>query len=242
MKITNEDIKNWFPRSNRFLHFCAKYYGLTFHNEEVVEHAAYQAFLNIKRYMDRDQEFESEKEKVGMAMSAFRFAILNSYRSYQSANRRNLDSRTEAELTYGYDGDEYSVYQAALVSHDKPYDNTLNTLKDFVEENLPYLEKRVIQECYFKDRGFKEVAEDLQVSRRKVELAKYRAFTKIKNYLNREEENEKRRAGVTTKPSYISESRSKLRGKILSESNEQKQDREVCYTEAMSFIHSSPKI
>lgn len=242
MKITNEDIKNWFPRSNRFLHFCAKYYGLTFHNDEVVEQAAYQAFLNIKRYMDRDQEFESEKEKVGMAMSAFRFAILNSYRSYQSANRRNLDSRNESELTYGFDGDEYSVYQAALISHDKPYDNTLNTLKEFVEENLPYLEKKVIQECYFKEKGFKELSDELQVSRRKIELAKYRAFTKIKNYLNREEENEKRRAGVTPKPSYISESRSKLRAKVLSESDDKEPSREVCYTEAMSFIHSSPKI
>lgn len=242
MKITNEDIKNWFPRDNRFLHFCAKYYGLTFHNSDVVEHAAYLAFLNVKRYMDRDQEFENEKEKTGMVMSAFRFAILNSYRNYQSANRRNLDMRNESEVTYGDNDDEISLYQRALISHDKAYDNTLQTLKEFVDVNLPYLEKKVIQECYFNDKGFKELADDLQVSIRKIELAKYRAFTKIKNYLTTEDENEKRRAGVTTKSSYISESRSQLRAKILSEPIRKKQVREDSYTEAMSFIHSSPKI
>ena len=242
MKITNEDIKNWFPRDNRFLHFCAKYYGLTFHNSDVVEHAAYLAFLNVKRYMDRDQEFENEKEKTGMVMSAFRFAILNSYRSYKSANIRNLDMRNESEVTYGDNDDEISLYQRALISHDKTYDNTLQTLKEFVDANLPYLEKKVIQECYFNDKGFKELADDLQVSTRKIELAKYRAFTKIKNYLTTEDENEKRRAGVTTKPSYIPESRSQLRAKILSEPIREKQVRENSYTEAMSFIHSSPKI
>lgn len=242
MKITNEDIKNWFPRDNRFLHFCAKYYGLTFPNSEVVEEASYLAIKNIMRYMDRGQEFENEKEKTGMVMSAFRFAILNSYRSYQNANRRNLDVRNDSELTYGASDDEVSLYQRALVSHDKTYDNTLQTLKEFVDANLPYLEKKVIQECYFSDKGFKELADELRVSRRKIELAKYRAFTKIKDYLKTEEENEKRRAGVTTKPSYISESRSKLRAKILGKPIREQQKRENSYTEAMSFIHSSPKI
>ena len=175
-------------------------------------------------------------------MSAFRFAILNSYRSYQNANRRNLDMRNDSELTYGASDDEVSLYKRALVSHDKTYDNTLQTLKEFVDANLPYLEKKVIQECYFSDKGFKELADELRVSRRKIELAKYRAFTRIKDYLKTEEENEKRRAGVTTKPSYISESRSKLRAKILSKPIREQQKREDSYTEAMSFIHSSPKI
>jgi RNA polymerase sigma factor (sigma-70 family) len=242
MKITNDDIKKWFPRNNRFLHFCAKYYGLTFYSDEVVEHAAYLAFKNIKRYMDRDEEFENEKQKIGMAMSAFRFGILNAYNTYQNANRRNLDARTESELTYGYDGDEYSVYQSNLISHDKPYDNSTELLREFIESNLPYLQRKVIIDCFFNGKGYTELANELEISRRKVELAKYRAFTKIKEYYKQQERNEDRYKEPTNNKKYIPASHSKLRAETLSKPNDQEQGREVRYSEAMSFIHSSQEI
>ena len=57
-KITEDRFKDWFPKSNRFLHYCAKYYGFSFHNEAVVEEAAYQSMLNVKRLMDRGEEFD----------------------------------------------------------------------------------------------------------------------------------------------------------------------------------------
>ena len=43
MKITERDLRNWFPADRRFLHFCAKYYGYSFHNDEVVERAFFGA-------------------------------------------------------------------------------------------------------------------------------------------------------------------------------------------------------
>jgi len=242
MKITNDDIKKWFPRNNRFLHFCAKYYGLTFYKDEVVEHAAYLAFKNIKRYMDRDEEFENEKQKIGMAMSAFRFAILNSYKTYENANRRNLDARTESELTYGYDGDEYSVYQSNLISHDTPYDNSTELLKEFIETNLPYLQRKVIIECFFNGKGYSELASELEISRRKIELAKHKAFTKIKEYYKQQERDEDRYKETTNNKQYIPASYSKLRAETLRKPIEEEQRREVRYSEAMSFIHSPQEV
>jgi hypothetical protein len=57
MKITDKDLRNWFPRDMRFLHFCAKYYGYSFHNNEVVERANHLAILNVMRLVNRDEEF-----------------------------------------------------------------------------------------------------------------------------------------------------------------------------------------
>ena len=58
-KITEDIFKDWFPKNNRFLHYCAKYYGFSFHNEAVVEEASFQAMLNVKILMYRDEEFET---------------------------------------------------------------------------------------------------------------------------------------------------------------------------------------
>lgn len=241
MRITEEDIKKWFPKDNRFLHFCAKYYGYSFHSDEVVEHASYMSFLNIKRYMDRGDEFENEKQKIGMAMSAFKFGILNGYSTYQNANRKNLDSKTEAQLTYGYDGDEYSLYQAKCISHDKPYDNSSEVLREYIEANLPPLERRVIIAHFFEDIRYSDLAKELCVSPRKIELAKVRGLNKIKNYYKQEREHEQK-TREADKPRYISAVSSKLRIDELNRPNVEKQRAEDSYSKAMSFIYSSQKI
>ena len=241
MKITEEDIKKWFPKDNRFLHFCAKYYGYTFHSDEVVEQAAYMSFLNIKRYMDRDTEFENEKEKVGMAMSAFRFGILNGYSTYKNANRRNLDCKTESQVVYGHDGDEYSLYQANCISHDKPFDNSSEILREYIENNLPPLERRVIIAHFFEDVRYTDLAEQLCLSPRKIELAKIRALNKIKNYYKKEREHEQK-TRKADKQRYISAISSKLQIDEINRPDVEKQRAEDSYSKAMSFIHSPQKI
>ena len=81
MKITERDLRNWFPADRRFLHFCAKYYGYSFRNDEVVERANHLAVLNVMRLVNRDQEFEDEAHMTGMVM--FFIPIRNTQLLYQ---------------------------------------------------------------------------------------------------------------------------------------------------------------
>lgn len=242
MKITERDLRNWFPADRRFLHFCAKYYGYSFHNDEVVERANHLAVLNVMRLVNRDEEFEDEAHMTGIVMSSFRYAILNSYTNSLSANEKNLDVRNESEVTYGDGSEEYSKYQESAVSSDKEIDNLLDVVRDYAETKLPYLERRALLECVIGESTMKELATDTDTTVRQVHLAKQKAIRRVKKLIGVLDENEKKYGEQTDNGKYISPSRSKLQIAIQLEPIRRDEARERDYSKAMSFIHTPPKV
>ena len=242
MKITDKDLRNWFPRDMRFLHFCAKYYGYSFHNDEVVERANHLAVLNVMRLVNRDQEFEDEAHMTGMVMSSFRYAILNSYSNSLSANEKNLEVRNDSELTYGVGDEEYSKYQASAVADTKEIDNLVDFVTEYAETNLPYLQRRALVECVIGESTMKELATDTDTSVRKVHLAKQKAIRRVKKLIGALNENEKKYGKEETNGKYISPSRSKLQIAIQLEPIRRDETRERDYSKAMSFVNTPPKV
>ena len=242
MKITERDLRNWFPRDMRFLHFCAKYYGYSFHNDEVVERANHLAALNVMRLVNRDEEFEDEAHMTGIVMSSFRYAILNSYTNSLSANEKNLEVRNESEVTYGAGDDEYNKYQESAVSSDKEIDNLIDVVRDYAETKLPYLERRALMECVIGESTMKELAEDTDTTVRQVHLAKQKAIRRVKKLIGALNENEKKYGKEETNGKYISPSRSKLQIAVQLEPVRRNEERERDYSKAMSFIHTPPKV
>ena len=242
MKITEKDLRNWFPRDMRFLHFCAKYYGYSFHNDDVVERANHLAVLNVMRLVNRDQEFEDEAHMTGMVMSSFRYAILNSYSNSLSANEKNLEVRNDSELTYGFGDEEYSKYQASAVADTKEIDNLVDFVTEYAETNLPYLQRRALVECVIGESTMRELSEDTDTTVRQVHLAKQKAIRRIKKLIGALDENEKKYGKEETNGKYISPSRSKLQIAIQLEPVRRNEERERDYSKAMSFIHTPPKV
>jgi len=242
MKITEKDLRNWFPRDMRFLHFCAKYYGYSFRNDEVVERANHLAVLNVMRLVNRDQEFEDEAHMTGIVMSSFRYAILNSYSNSLSANEKNLEVRNESELTYGVGDEEYSKYQASAVADTKEIDNLVDFVTEYAETNLPYLQRRALVECVIGESTMKELATDTDTSVRKVHLAKQKAIRRVKKLIGALNENEKKYGKEETNGKYISPSRSKLQIAIQLEPIRRDETRERDYSKAMSFVNTPPKV
>ena len=242
MKITERDLRNWFPADRRFLHFCAKYYGYSFHNDEVVERASHLAVLNVMRLVNRDEEFENEAHMTGIVMSSFRYAILNSYSNSLTANEKNLEVRNESEVTYGDGSEEYSKYQESAVSNDKEIDNLLDVVRDYAETKLPYLERRALLECVIGESTMKELATDTDTTVRQVHLAKQKAIRRVKKLIGVLDENEKKYGEQTDNGKYISPSRSKLQIAIQLEPIRRDEARERDYSKAMSFIHTPPKV
>lgn len=242
MKITERDLRNWFPRDMRFLHFCAKYYGYSFQNDEVVARANHLAVLNVMRLVNRDEEFEDEAHMTGIVMSSFRYAILNSYSNSLSANEKNLDVRNESEVTYGDGDEEYSKYQANAIADTKEIDNLIDVVRDYAETNLPYLQRRALIECVIGESTMKELATDTDTSVRKVHLAKQKAIRRIKKLIGALDENEEKYGKKETYGKYISPSRSKLQIAIQLEPIRKDEARERDYSKAMSFIHTPPKV
>lgn len=242
MKITDKDLRNWFPRDMRFLHFCAKHYGYSFHNDEVVERANHLAILNVMRLVNRDEEFEDEAHMTGIVMSSFRYAILNAYTSSLSANEKNLDVRNESDVTYGEGSEEYNKYQESAVSNDKEVDNLIDVVKEYAETNLPYLQRRALLECVIGESTMRELSEDTDTTVRQVHVAKQTAIRRVKKLIGVLDENEKKYGKKETNGEYISPSRSKLQIEIQLEPVRRNEERERDYSKAMSFIHTPPKV
>ena len=235
MKLTEKDFAEYFPRDNRFLHFCAKYYGMSFHNDEVVEEASFQALKNVMRMYKREQEFENEAEKTGIVMSCFRFGILNAYSQMDRRNR--LDCRSESEITYGDGDDEYNKYLAHAVSNDKPYDNLNTHILQFVEEHLSRAEQLVIKENILGDKTYKMIANEHEISISALRLARERALNKLRKYVSRITSTEHTKDLATNNTKYISESRSKLRIQTLLESIRRNEEERGRYGKALSFVY-----
>lgn len=235
MKITEQDFAEYFPKDNRFLHFCAKYYGMSFHNDEVVEEASFQALKNVMRMWKRDQEFENEAEKTGMVMSCFRFGILNAYE--QIRRRNKLDIRPESDYTYGDGDDEYNKYLSSAVSRDREHDNLYELMIEFADTRLSRLERAVVLEHIIEQKTYTQVANEYETTVSALRLARERALNKLRAYVKKITSTEHTKDKQNNKRRYISSSRSKLRIEVLLESLREEEAQRNRYSEALSFVY-----
>ena len=233
-KITEDRFKDWFPRSNRFLHYCARYYGLTFHNEAVVEEAAFQAMLNVKRLMDRGEEFESEKRLMATVMWCFRYGILSAYDTVKRRNR--LDCRNESEVTYGVGNeDDYSLYEAACIHHDTPYSNVRDIIDDALLKDLTWVESKIIKMYFFEGHKPKDIKEHLELKPREFNNSYNRALSKLKLKLK---ENDSK-PNVTRKPksNLLSVRKDNRVEPVVKDTK-----KDSNYSKAMSFLHPEEEV
>ncbi len=243
MKITDKNLKAWFPSDRRFLHFCAKYYSLSFYSTEVIEEANFIAIKNVMNLYNREEEFDSEQHMFGIVMSAFRFAILNAYQSGGGINRRELNLRSDSELTFGFGNNgEHSLYEQACITHDKPYDIVHEKLNEYIDTQLPIIEREVIRRHVMNDEKINEVAEHLDITRNNVRSAMSRAFRKIKKFRNSLDETINTAPKNADNNRYISPALSQLRIKMALESAEEVKVKKCSYSEAMSFLYPQAEV
>lgn len=235
MKLTEQDFKEYFPKDNRFLHFCAKYYGLSFFSDEVVEEASFIALKNVMKMYNDQREFDDEKHKTGMVMSAFRFGILNAYKETDRRNR--LPVSNESTLTYGDGSDEYNKFLTMAVSNDKEYDNLNTLLHDFIDNNLNHLEKAVIKEQILGESTYKMMSSEHGVTINALRLAKERAIRKLRNYVRAINSTEHIKKEEADRPKYVSQDTSRLRVEILLESARKEQEKRDRYRKALSYVY-----
>jgi RNA polymerase sigma factor (sigma-70 family) len=243
MKITEKNLKAWFPSDRRFLHFCAKHYGLAFYSTEVVEEANFIAIKNVMNLYNREEEFDSEQHMFGIVMSSFRFAIFNAYQSRGGVNRRELNLRSDSELTFGFGREEeYSLYEKSCISYDKPYDIVHEKLNEYIDTQLPIIEREVIRRHVMNDEKVKDVAEHLDITTNNVRSAVTRAFRKIKKFRNSLDETINTAPKNADNNKYISPALSKLRIKMAAESTEEVKVKKCSYSEAMSFLYPKAEV
>lgn len=234
MKLTEKDIKQYFPRDRRFLHFCAKYYGLSFYNDEVVETANFKAIQNIMELIKKDIEFDDEAHLTAYVMNSFRFAILSAY-TFHDQKRWSLDVRNESELTYGDNEDTTSIYEASAVSYDPEYSNTIKEVIKFLKTAVNEYDAKSFIGTVIEGKTVREVAEELGVSRERVEGGRRRSITQVKKFINKENEKAEKTIYQSANGNGIGKHlRESLRNKSLRE-NEEKTYR---YNKAMSFLYS----
>lgn len=228
-KITEDRFKDWFPKNNRFLHYCAKYYGFSFHNEAVVEEASFQAMLNVKRLMDRGEEFETEQKLMGTVMWCFRFGILSSYDILKRRNR--LDCKNESEVTYGVgNDDDYSLYEAACIYHDKPYSNVGELISEAMLEDLNLEEREIIKQHFYQGETLVDIKKSLDLTPKQFRNSYNRALAKLKLKLKENDEKPNIKKQRT-------ESMFRVRKSNRVESPVKDTEKDSNYSKAMSFLH-----
>ena len=228
-KITEDRFKDWFPKNNRFLHYCAKYYGFSFHNEAVVEEASFQSMLNVKRLMDRGEEFETEQKLMGTVMWCFRFGILSSYDILKRRNR--LDCKNESEVTYGVgNDDDYSLYEAACIYHDKPYSNVGELISEAMLEDLNLEEREIIKQHFYQGETLVDIKKSLDLTPKQFRNSYNRALAKLKLKLKENDEKPNIKKQRT-------ESMFRVRKSNRVESPVKDTEKDSNYSKAMSFLH-----
>lgn len=235
MKITREDLKNYFPKSRRFLHFCAKHYGYSFYNDEIVETANDYAIHHVMKFYNKGVEFDDEAHKTAMVMSSFRFAILNAY-DFHNRKKNKVEVRNETELTYSYGDNQISYYELAVGSTEMETNNLIPEVRKFLKTLENSLEReigiRMIEDRYSR----KEMSNEMGITEKRLELAHRKVKNKIKNFIVQEQDEQEK--NKNNHKANNSASRKELRKDIQGESTRRNEIKTRSYTKAMSFLYS----
>jgi len=183
MKLTEKHLREFFPRDMRFVHFVARRYGLSFHNDEAVEKANFCAQRDIIKIYNKGIEFENKEHLYGYVMNAIRYAILRSYKKL--VNEENLDIRPESDYIYGDGEEQTSKMEYNMPTTEIEYDDYADDMYEILSKTLSPIEAKVLQLSYKKELKPKEIATELDTTTYNVKKINYRIITKYNKLINR---------------------------------------------------------
>ncbi len=236
MKITERQMREFFPANMRFLHFVAKKYGYSFYNDEAVRRANYFASIAITKIYNKGMEFESSEHLYGYVMNAIRYAILS---SYHVAKKDSLDVRTESELLYGDSDDEYNVYLNSARATDLSYDNTVKELYTELSKRLSPLDRQILHLKFKEDFRNAEVMGHLEITDTQLRKSLKRIqtrYNRIKKEL--EQEGNEQRKEISNTYTSVERTKHRIQTIVRTEPDVTNEADERRYTETMSWLHS----
>lgn len=187
MKITEEKLIEFFPRDMRFAYFVANKYNYKFKNGFVMEQANHLAMEAVMKMYREEKEFENEAQMVGYVMNSFRFAMLRMFSDTNPQNRLKL--YLESDVTYGDDGDEYSVFQNTASVEPEEIDDNASLKVQLLKDSLTDRELEIFELRYEKGMKYVDIKEQIGIANGSLEWVKSKIKRKYKLIDKKVEEN-----------------------------------------------------
>lgn len=185
MRITEDHIREFFPKDMRFTHYVAKRFGFKFRSDYDVDKANYKALEAVMSFYNKGVEFKNRAHLDGAMIHIFKLSILNSFKK-KKVDKLNLMFESQL-FEYVEDRTGYNKYQQQAVdkSH-QDYDNTADVLKNELLLLLTEFEAKVFLLLHDKDLKPVEISKKLNVNYREIEKARLRIKTKFKQIIKNE--------------------------------------------------------
>lgn len=232
MKLTEKKLAEFFPINNRFIHYCAKHYNYTFHNDDVVDDARYFSQLNVLNYIRKNgDEFKDEPEMVSIVMSCIRYGILSAY-SDRDNRKKKIDSRPFADFEFESKGKGTFNLIDAHLGVDPIEENHYKALLDIlVEHRLSEFQKKVLKECMLGEKTVKDFSAEHEVTESAVNNAKYTIKYRFKKLIKKEDEQN------NSDQEHLPQVERGVRNNNRHKPESEYENKEYRYLKAMSFLH-----
>jgi RNA polymerase sigma factor (sigma-70 family) len=236
MKLTEKHLREFFPRDMRFVHFVARRYGLSFHNDEAVEKANFYAQRDIIKIYNKGIEFENKEHLYGYVMNAIRYSILRSYKKL--VNEENLDIRPESDYIYGDGEEQFSKMESYTPPVDIDYDDCAEDTYQMLSKTLSPIEAKVLHLRYKKDLKPKEIANELDTTTYNVKKISFRIITKYNKLTNRIKSKEYEYS-LENKNALqsVQQAERRLQEQTQRQSSAAYKEKRKCYNETMSWLN-----
>lgn len=178
MKISQELLKKFFPRDNRFIYYVMKRNKRVVYSDEWIDSIRYYALVTVMNAVNKDKEFDSIEHIHNWVMTAIDCGYRNTVKHYNAPTRNMVRVFSE----YGSRGDSYSgsgelsfesIFENSL-SHNQQYDDTVEVIyKELNRMSTPhrmqYFEEHIVEgktpSQIARDRGVSTSAVSEQVRR-----------------------------------------------------------------------------
>ena len=130
MQISEKQIRNFFTKDNRFIHYCVRKGGYHFINDDDVETTRYFALLNFTKVINSKKEFENEGHIMVLSI----------------AKSTLSEEEYDMLIMHGYHGISY------VDIHKKYPHRSLESTRNKVARIKKIIQKNVIQETSIVDR------------------------------------------------------------------------------------------
>lgn len=218
MQITEEYLKKFFTKDNRFIHFSIRRAGYHFQNDEDVEETRFISINNIMLAVNKKKEFENEPHIVGYTMTLIQHAFLSMLKR-KKALKRSLDIKNEAQLTYG-DGDEaYSKYLSSAVTGDGSHNDEFNHVNLIAKSILSEEEYDMLMMHGY--HGFTYTAIHKKYPHRSLESTRAK-ITRIKKIIQKNVKKESEIVDIKSSEGIVSEVQEPNRGQSDAEKQKEK--------------------
>ena len=238
MELTESKWGEFFPLNNRFIYYCAKYYGYAFRNDDVVNDARYYSVINLMRYVENNGSvFKDEPEMISIVMSCIRYGILSAF-SDRDNRKKTIESRPFSDFitNSNWGSNSYGELNIAEYSMDNSFQQEDEHFKILlgilVEHELSEMQNMVLQECMLGEKTSKQFALEHEIPEGSVKNARLTIKRKFKKLIKKEDEQ------VSNYEEYVLPTKRAVRGNNRSESKLENEKKERSYLQAMSFLYS----